>query len=93
VPGNKTGDAGVMVIETRTAWVTVRVLNPATPDNVAVMVAEPVARLAAKPGPEIAATLVFDDAQTAEAVMSLVDPLRKWAVAVNCWFRPRGIEG
>ena len=84
MPGSKTGDAGVMVIETRTAWVTVRVPDPATPDNVALMVAEPVARLVARPGPEIAATPVLDDAQTAEEVMSLVDPLRKWAVAVNC---------
>ena len=76
VPGNKAGFAGVMVIETRTAWVTVRVPFPVTPDSVALMVEEPMARLVAKPGAEIAATPVLDEAQTAEAVMSFVDPSR-----------------
>lgn len=84
VPRSKSGFAGVMVIETRIAWVTVRVPDPVTPDNVALMVAEPVARLAAKPGTEIAATLGLDESQTADAVMSLVDPSRKCPVAVNC---------
>lgn len=63
-----------MAIETKIALVTVRVPYPTTPDNAALMVAEPVARLSAKPGPEIVATLVLDEPQTAEAVMSLVDP-------------------
>ena len=63
-----------MVIETKIALVTVRVLYPATPDNVALMVAEPVARLLAKPEPEIVATLALDEPQATEAVMSLLDP-------------------
>lgn len=74
VPRTKTGLTGVMEIETRIALVTVRVPCPATPDNVALMAAEPVARLVARPEPEIVATLVLDEAQAAEAVMSLVDP-------------------
>lgn len=63
-----------MVIETKIALVTVRVPNPSTPDNAALMVTEPVARLFAKPEPEIVATLVLDEPQTTEAVMSLLDP-------------------
>lgn len=74
MPRSTSGLAGVMVIETRIALVTVRVPYPATPDNVALMVAEPVARLVAKPEPAIVTTLVLDEAHTTEAVMSFVDP-------------------
>ena len=74
VPGNNAASAGVIVIETNIGLVTVRVAVPVTPDNVALMVAEPVARLVAKPEPEIVPTLALDDAQTAEAVTSLLDP-------------------
>jgi hypothetical protein len=76
VPRSKSGFAGVTAIETRTAFVTVRVPFPVTPENVALMVAEPVERLVAKPEPEIVATPAFAEAQTAEAVMSLLDPSR-----------------
>ena len=74
VPRSMTGFEGVMVIETKIALVTVRVPEPVTPDNVALMLADPVALLLAKPEPEIAATLVLDVAQATEAVMSLLDP-------------------
>lgn len=74
VPRNKSGFAGVMVIETRVALVTVSVPYPTTPDNVALMVEEPAARLVAKPEPEMVTTPASDEAQTAEAVMSLLDP-------------------
>lgn len=74
VPRSTTGFAGVMLIETKIALVTVRVPNPSTPDNAALMVTEPVARLFAKPEPEIVATLVLDEPQATEAVMSLLDP-------------------
>ena len=84
VPRTRAGFAGVMAIETRIAWVTVRVLDPDTPDSVALMVAEPVARLLAKPEPVIVATPLLDEAQAAEAVMSFVDPSRYLPVAVNC---------
>ena len=63
-----------MAIETKIALVTVRVSYPVTPDNAALMVTEPIARLLAKPGPEIVATLLLDEPQTTDAVMSLVDP-------------------
>ena len=76
MPRIKFGLAGAMVIETRVALVTVRVPCPAIPDNVALMVDVPVARLEAKPPPNIVATLVLDEAQAAEEVMSLLDPSR-----------------
>ena len=75
-PRSKFGFKGVMAIETRIALVTVRVPDPATPDNVALMVEEPIARLAAKPEPETVAMVVLEEAQTTEAVMSLIDPSR-----------------
>ena len=65
-----------MAIETRTASVTVNVPLPATPDNVALTVTEPVEWLVAKPEPEIVATLVLEEDQMAEAVMSCIDPSR-----------------
>ena len=74
VPRITAGFAGVMVIETRSLPVTVREPYPATPDNVAWTIAEPSAWLSAKPEPENVITLVSDEAQTAEAVMSLLDP-------------------
>jgi hypothetical protein len=74
VPRSTSGFAGVMVIETRIALVTVRVPYPATPEKVALMVEEPMARLVAKPEPEMVTTLVLDEAQTTEAVRFLVDP-------------------
>ena len=70
VPRSKTGFAGVMVIETKIALVTVRVPMPVTPDKVALMVVEPMALLLAEPEPEIAATLVLDVAHSTLAVMS-----------------------
>jgi hypothetical protein len=65
---------GEIKIETREAEVTVIDPCPVTPDNVALMVAEPIARLVAKPEPEMVTTLVLDEAQTTELVMSLLDP-------------------
>jgi len=65
-----------MAIETRTASVTVNVLLPLTPDNAALMVAEPVEWLDPIPEPEIVATLVLEEDQVTEAVISWVDPSR-----------------
>lgn len=74
VPSSKTGFAGVMVIDSKIALVTMRVPFPVIPENVALIVAEPIALLFAKPEPEIVATLVLDEAQTTELVMSLLAP-------------------
>ena len=68
--------AGATWTDCRVGATAVTVIDPfpVTPDNVALMVAEPVARLVAKPKPEIVATLVFDESQVAELVRSSVDP-------------------
>ena len=74
VPRITVGFAGVMLIETRIALVTVRVPYPTTPEYLALIFTEPVARLVAEPEPETVATPVLDEAQAAEKVRSLVDP-------------------
>ncbi len=76
VPRSSCGFAGVMAIETRIALVIVNVTWPATPDNLAVTVTEPVERLDAKPEPEIVATLLLEDDHTTEAVISWLVPSR-----------------
>ena len=76
MPRNNSELAGLIAIETRTASATVNVLLPWTPDNAALIVAEPVARLVPKPEPEIVTTLVLEEDQATEAVISWVDPSR-----------------
>lgn len=76
VPRSSCGLAGVMAIETRAALVTVNVALPVTPDNVALTVTEPVEWLVAKPEPEIVTTLLLEDDQATEAVISWLDPSR-----------------
>lgn len=93
VPRNTCEFAGVTAIETRTASVTVNVLLLLTPDFVALTVDEPVERLVPKPEPEIVTTFALEEDQATEAVISCVDPSRKWPVAVSCWFSPKGTEG
>lgn len=69
--------AGEITMETRVAGpgeITVIEPCPATPDSVAVMLAEPVASLVARPELDILTMLVLDEVQIAESVMSLVDP-------------------
>lgn len=65
---------GEITMDTRVAEVTVIELCPVTPDSVAVMLAEPGALLVENPELEIRATLVSDEVQSAESVMSLADP-------------------
>lgn len=84
---------GVRVIDTSTGAVTVRVAwFDVTPEKAAVMVVVPCARVAANPRVPVAlltvATCVFDDAHTAEAVMSCVVLSEKVPVAVNCSLPP-----
>ena len=93
VPRNTCEFAGVTAIETKTASVTVNVLLPLTPDFLAVTVDEPVEKLVPRPEPEIVTTFVLEEDQETEAVISCVDPSRKWPVAVSCWVSPNGTEG
>ena len=76
-PGAIDVAAGEITIERRAtgaAEITVMEPCPATPDSVAVMLAEPVASLVTRPELDIIAMLVLDEVQIAESVMSLVDP-------------------
>jgi L-serine deaminase len=74
-PGKIDATAGEITIETRGAETTVIEPYPATPDSVAVMLADPVAPLVARPELDILAMPVLDEVQSADLVMSLVDPL------------------
>jgi hypothetical protein len=84
---------GETAIETRAAGVTVRDALPLTPDDAALMFAEPTATLVAMPVLEMVATLVFDEVQVAELVKFLVLPSLYLPVAVNCWPAPAATEG
>ena len=72
VPLAMLGTAGVTERDTRTAEVTVRVVDPDTPPDVAVMVVEPVAREVASPRDPaallIVATPVLDELQVTVSV-------------------------
>lgn len=70
-----------------------RISDPVTPDNVALMVDEPAPWLEAIPDPEIVATPALDEAQATSAVMSLLDPSLYSPVAANCSSWPKAIEG
>jgi hypothetical protein len=65
-PGKIDTAAGETTIETRAAETTVIEPCPATPDSVAVMLAEPVASLVARPELDILATLVLDEVQSTD---------------------------
>jgi hypothetical protein len=60
--------------ETREAAVTVKVADPVMEDELAVMVAEPVATPVAKPVPPIVAIAGAEEVQVAEALRSWVVP-------------------
>lgn len=78
-PGKIDVAAGEITIETRgagAAEITVSEPCPSTPDSMAVMLAEPVASLVARPELDMLAMLVLDEVQSTESVMSLVDPSR-----------------
>jgi hypothetical protein len=84
---------GAIAMEARVADVTVSVAVFVIDPSAAVMVAVPA--LAAVASPLVApvlmmvATAMFDDVQTADAVMSWLDPSLKFPVAANCFLVPR----
>ena len=76
-PGKIDVAAGEITMERRVAGrgeTTVIKPCPATPDSVAVMLAEPVAWLVTRPELDMRAMLVIEEVQIAESVISLVDP-------------------
>ena len=82
-----------MAIETRTAAVTVRTVEPVIAPEVALMVAVPVARLVARPVALMPAVEGGFEAQVAVEVRFCVCKSVKVPVAVNCWVLPNAIEG
>ena len=73
IPAAADGFAGVTAIDTSVAGVTVSVVELVTEPRVAEMLDDPGARPAARPLLEMVAAALFDDAQTTEAVMFLVE--------------------
>jgi len=80
--------AGVTAIETNTGAVTVRLVEPPIPPEVAWIVVLPAATPVAKPALVIVATAVFDEVQVTELVRFAVLPSLKTPVAVNCCVKP-----
>ena len=88
------GIAGVMSMDCRTACVTVRVVLPVFPDNVALTVVEPAATDVAKPSPEpMVAIAGSDELHATCAVRSWTVLSVKIPVAVNCVFLPSAMLG
>jgi hypothetical protein len=97
VPRAMLGFVGVTAMETRVADVTVRVVEPEMPPEVAVIVAVPAATAVALPLVPAALLMVAKDAadelQVTEVVRSCVVLSEKVPVAVNCWVVPRAMLG
>ena len=79
------GLAGVTDIEDRVAAVTVSVVVPTVPPNLAVMVVVPAARAVARPFPFTVATAGSEDSQVTSEVILWVPPPANVPVAKNCW--------
>lgn len=97
VPSASEGVAGVMASDTKTAELTVSVVDPVTVPAVAVMVAVPCPTLLARPCPLaallIVATLVVSELHCTVPVMFCWLPSVNVPVAVNCCVVPSGIVG
>ncbi len=88
------GMAGVMSMACRAAGVTVRVVAPVIPDNVALMVVEPVAADVARPSPDpMNAMAGSDELHATCSVRSWTVLSVKIPVAVNCLFVPSAMLG
>ena len=97
VPRAMLGFVGVTAMDTRVAGVTVRIVDPETLPNVAVIVDVPAATEVAFPlEPEallMVATDVTDELQVTNVVRSCVVLSEKVPVAVNCWVVPSAMLG
>src|SRR5215831_11533600 len=80
-----------MELRFATALLMVRVADPFTNPEVAVIVATPGAPPVARPDASIVAMLVSDDAHCTELVTVFVLPSDICALALNCWFAPVAI--
>ena len=78
------GFAGVMLIDTTVAGVTVSVVLPLIPPELAWMVVEPVPAAVARPAALIVATVTAEELHVAVLVRFCVVPSLNVPVAVNC---------
>src|SRR6266849_3899168 len=96
VPTGMAGFCGVSAIETRVAAVTVRLPEPLTDPDAAVIVTAPEARVLARPWlPTVlltVATVPSEELQCTVPVTSCVLPSLNEPLAVNCCVVPNGIE-
>ena len=93
VPRGVLAEGGVTAIDTNTAAVTVRTVEPVTVPEVALTVAVPIPALFARPALSIVAVEVMSDDHATVAVRSWVLPSVNLPVAVNCCLVPSAIEG
>ena len=75
-------------MDCKTAGPTVKIADPLTTPDVALMVVVPGWKLVARPPPAMLAIPVADEVQVAELVKSCVVPLLKFPVVANCWLNP-----
>jgi len=92
IPLATDGVTGVTAIEANTGGVTVRVVDPLMPPDVATITLLPVATALARPVALIAATPVLVELQVTELVRFCVLLSLYVPVAVNCWLMPLAIE-
>ena len=93
VPFAIEGFAGVTAIDTSVAAVTVRVVEPLMPADVASILLVPAATAVANPPATIVATVVVTELQVAVLVKFCVELSENVPVAVNCSVLPFAIEG
>ena len=79
------GVAGVRLTLFRFLRVTKTEAEPVTPWAVALMVASPEPLAVAKPVPLLIETVLFAEELHVTLLSTLLDPLPKIPVAVNCW--------
>ena len=96
-PRTASGSCGEMVIESSASALTVRLAEPLTEPDVAVIVVVPVPTVLARPSVPVelltVAAAAFDELQCADWVRSWTLPSLYVPLAVNCWVVPSGIEG
>ena len=93
VPSGMETVGGVMVRNTKTGGVTVRIVEPLTEPKEAVIAVVPWARLVASPWLLMVATGVLEEFQLTALVRFRVLPSVKVPVALNCCFVPSRMEG
>jgi hypothetical protein len=85
--------AGVTSIDSSTIGVTVSVVDPEMPPDVAEIVVEPAATVVASPFELIVAIVAFDEFHVTDEVISCVVVSENVPMAANCWVVPSTMLG